>query len=55
MGQGKNVLGLKKIFKHCLLAQKRRSYGETYDVDENKINAKVPILIEETDSSNLAH
>ena len=53
--KGKNVLGSQENIQTLFTGSKgEASYGETYDVDENKINAKVPILIEETDSSQFS-
>ncbi len=53
--KGKQVLGSQENIQTLFTGSKGESgLGETYDVDEKKINSKVPILIEETDSSQFS-
>jgi len=50
-----NILGKQENIKSLFTGSKGESgFGETYDVDDKKINSKVPILIEETDSSQFS-
>jgi len=53
--KGKQVLGSQENIKTLFTGSDgESSFGETYDVDESKISAKVPILIDETDSSQFS-
>ena len=50
-----NILGDQENIKTLFTGSSRESsLGETYDVDDKKIFSKVPILVEETDSSQFS-